>query len=302
VSKPTPERRPRPAAGVVPVLLLVTLLWGGSYPAIKATQATFPPLAFAAFRCAVATAVLLALGLLLGLRRPGPRLRDWARVAALGIAGNTLFQLGLVAGVHHTSPSHAALMVALSPVFATLLAWLCLGDRPSAARGAGILLAFAGAALILAPAGAGGGSGRATWLGDLLSLGAGLAWALYTVFGKPLLAREPPRDVTTWAMLFGTLPLLPLGLPGVGAVPWGSVSLGSWLLLAYLTVGTLVIANFLWYWALARAATARVVVITYLNPVIAALISIALGQETLSGRLAAGAVAVIGGVALAQRR
>src|SRR4029453_11317264 len=141
-------RRPADAA-VVPILLAVVLLWGGSYPAIKATQPFFPPLAFAAFRCGVAAVVLLAVGLATGALRPGVRRRDWGVVVLLGLLGNTLFHSLLIRGIHHTSPAHAALLVALSPVLATLLARFLHGEPLGRRRLGGIALGFAGVALIV---------------------------------------------------------------------------------------------------------------------------------------------------------
>jgi drug/metabolite transporter (DMT)-like permease len=72
-------------------------------------------------------------------------------------------------------------------------------------------------------------------------------------------------------------------------------------LIAYLSAGTIALANLLWYWALARAATARVVAFSYLIPVLATVIAVLAGQESLSPPLALGVMAVLGGVALVQR-
>jgi drug/metabolite transporter (DMT)-like permease len=252
----------------------------------------------AAFRCAVAAVLLLAVGLGAGLRPPGPRARDWLRVAGAGVLGNTAFHLCMVTGVHHTSPAHAALLIALSPLFAALLARLALGEPVGTRRLVGILLAFTGVGVIVLRGETPGGG---SWRGDLLSLGASLSWAAYTVLGKPLLARSGAREATTWATLFGTLPLLPLGLPGLAAVPWSALSPGRWLLLAYLSAGTIALANLLWYWALARAATARVVAFSYLVPLVATGVALAAGQEALTASLLAGGLAIVGGVALAQR-
>jgi drug/metabolite transporter (DMT)-like permease len=218
-------------------------------------------------------------------------------VVLLGLLGNTLFQVLMVTGVHHTSPAHAAILVALSPIFAALLARLLLGEPLGMRRLGGIGLAFVGVAVIVTR----GGDGTASWLGDLLSLGASLSWALYTVVGKPVLARATPLAVTTWATVFGAIPLLPLGLPGLGEVRWSALSMERWLLLAYLSAGTIAVANLLWYWALARTATARVVAFSYLIPVLATAIAVGAGQEALTLSLALGAAAVLGGVALAQR-
>jgi drug/metabolite transporter (DMT)-like permease len=218
-------------------------------------------------------------------------------VVLLALLGNTLFHALMVTGVHHTSPAHAAVLVAFSPLFAVLLARVLLGEPLGARRLSGIGLALVGVVVIVTR----GGAGTPSWLGDLLSLGASLAWALYTVIGKPVLARASPLAVTTWATFLGALLLLPLGLPGLREVRWGELSLGRWLLVGYLSAGTIALANLLWYWALARAATARVVTFSYLIPVVATAIAVAAGQEALSVSLALGAVAVLGGVALAQR-
>ena len=82
---------------------------------------------------------------------------------------------------------------------------------------------------------------------------------------------------------------------------WSGLSVGRWLLLAYLSAGTIALANLLWYVALARTATARVVAFSFLVPVIATVIAVLAGQETLSPSFALGAVAVLGGVAVTQR-
>ena len=121
------------------------------------------------------------------------------------------------------------------------------------------------------------------------------------MIGKPLLARAAPLAVTTWAAILGALPLLPLGLPGLAEVRWSALSTPRWLLIAYLSAGTIALANLLWYWSLARWPTTRVVAFSNLIPLVATAIAVGAGQEPLSGSLVLGAVAVLGGVAVAQR-
>jgi drug/metabolite transporter (DMT)-like permease len=178
-----------------------------------------------------------------------------------------------------------------------LLACLLYGEPVGARRTGGIALGFLGVVLIVMR----GSHGAASALGDLLSLGASLSWALYTVVGKRLLVRATPLAVTTWATLIGVVPLLPFGVPGLRDVRWSALTGGQWLLLAYLSAGTIALANLLWYMALARTSTARVVPFSFLIPLIATAIAVLAGQETLTLSLALGAVAVVGGVALAHR-
>jgi drug/metabolite transporter (DMT)-like permease len=287
-------------ASVAPVALFVVLLWGGSYPAIRSVQAVVSPVPLATFRAVVGSLVLLATLAGLAVLARGNRAgrRDWPTLALAGFAGTTVFQVCMVSSLRYTTPAHAALMVNLNPVFASLLARLFLGEPVSAQRALGILVALAGATLIVAR---GDVLGPAVSVaGDLLAVVAGLGWAVYSILAKPLLAVRPALEVTTLAMLIGTLPLLPLGLPGLVAVSWRELPPVTWLLLGYLSVLTQALSYLLWYWALARAATARVVVFSYLTPVVAGVISIGLGQEPLTAMLVTGALLVIGGVVLAQ--
>jgi drug/metabolite transporter (DMT)-like permease len=234
----------------------------------------------------------------LGLARRWPRLspREWGTVALVGIAGHAAFHLCLVGALALTTPAHAALFVNLSPLFATLLAAVTLGERLGIRQLGGVLLALAGLGVIVGRGDLTGG----TLLGDLLSVGCALAWTVYSVAAKPLLAVHPPLQITALALILGTPPLLLVGGASLLTVPWLSLGPGTWLLLAYLSVGTIIVAYVLWYWALARASAARVLAYSYLTPVVAAAISVAMGQDTPSVALAVGAVAVVAGVALTQ--
>ena len=245
----------------------------------------------------MAAIILVVVGLATGALRSTLRPRDWGVVGLLALFGNTLFQGLLVLGIHRTSPAHAAILVVLSPVLAAVLARLLYGEPVGVRRMGGIAISFLGVVLIVTR----GSHGAASMMGDLLSLGASLSWALYTVIGKRLLARATPLAVTTWATLLGAVPLLPVGMPGLRGVRWTALTGGQWLLLAYLSAGTIALANLLWYMALARTATARVVVFSFLIPLIATAIAVLAGQETLTLSLVLGAVAILAGVALAQR-
>jgi drug/metabolite transporter (DMT)-like permease len=216
----------------------------------------------------------------------------------LGLLGNTLFHILLVSAIHHTTPGHAAVLVALSPALAAVLARLLLGEALGRRRVSGIVLGFAGVALIVTRSSHGA---AASTLGDLLSLGASLSWALYTVVGKDLLTRATPLAVTTWATVVGVFPMLPVGLPGLVAVSWSAITPWQWFLLVYLSAGTIALGNLLWYVALARSVTARVVVFSFLAPLIATVMAALAGQGALTPALVLGGAAVLGGVALAQR-
>jgi drug/metabolite transporter (DMT)-like permease len=284
--------------GLLPALVAVSL-WGSSYAGLTSLQAIIPPVPLAAVRCLAAIGPL-AVAVALSPRRPGtrPGPGDWGRIVMLGLAGNTLFQLGLVASLHYTSPAHSALIVTLSPLMASLLAWVWLGEGLRRPQVLGILVAAAGIILVITGSGA---PSRGALLGDLLAGGAALSWAIYSVLGRPVVARYGALPVTLWTMVAGAVALLPVGLPGALAVPWSRLGLSEWALLGYLSLVTLSVANLCWFRALARLPTAQVVVCSHLTPLIATGLAAAAGQAPLTGQLVAGGAAVLVGVFLTQR-
>jgi drug/metabolite transporter (DMT)-like permease len=299
LSHPTPSASPGAGRDVPLVLamLAVVSLWGGTYSGIKALQATIPPLGLAGGRAMASALALVGVTLALRIRGPRPTWPDVRALVLLGLTGTTAFQLCLVGGVFLTTPSHTALMITLNPVFAAVLARLWLGEALSRTRASGILLALTGVVLITTR---GSGLDGGALVGNLIGLGAALAWAVYSVLAKPLLARRPALEVSALTLLIGSVPLFLLGLPDLLAVAWTALPARTWILLAYLSFGAIGAGYTIWYWALARAATARVVVFTYLTPVIAVLVSVGTGQEPMTAVLAAGAIAVIGGVVVTQ--
>jgi drug/metabolite transporter (DMT)-like permease len=266
---------------------------------LKAVQPLMSPVALAALRSGAGALVLALVAVSTGRLTPLPPRAEWPRLVLLGLAGNTVFQLCLIGGLHLTSPAHSALIVSLSPILTALLAWLALGEPLSQRRLLGIGLAFAGAAVLVTRDT--GLDAAGALAGDVLSVGSALAWAVYSVVGKPLLASRSPLQTTTLAMAVGALPLLGLGLPGLAAVPWRVLDPTTWALLGYLSILALALNYVLYYWALKRAPLAHVSVFQYLTPVVAVLLSVGAGLQAPTIPLVASALAVLGGVALAQR-
>ncbi len=284
-----------PRAWVVPALLLAVLIWGCVYSSIKYVQQGIPPTGLATLRTVVGAAFLLAIFL---VREGWPSLtpREWGHLTVLGLVGCTAFQLLLIWGLKWTTPSHSALLGNASPIFALFLAWCWLGEPLTGTKVAGFVLTFVGIIAILG-GGPGVDSDGSTLLGDVITLGSSLAWALFTVLGKPLLAHHPPLETTTLALSMGALALLPLGAGDLWRVQWETFSLLIWLNLAFLSfVGGL--AYLLWYYALSHAQAGQVAVFSQLTPVVAMTVSVMLGQELLTLPLLLGAGAVIAGVAL----
>jgi len=226
--------------------------------------------------------------------------RDWPRVALLGFLVIPLNQGFFLFGMVHSTPSHASLLYALTPLVVFLLARAMIRERTPWSALAGIAIAFAGVVVILAERGL--RHEMQLLGGDLLILVAVFAWSLYTVLSKPLLARYDAMAVTTGAIVSGTLMALPAAFIPGALTPLRSASLPVWGAIAYLAVGTSVIAYPLYMYALRHLDTAKVAVAQNTQPVITAILSWLVFRERFSGAFFLGAGLILAGVTWVETR
>jgi drug/metabolite transporter (DMT)-like permease len=139
-------------------------------------------------------------------------------------------------------------------------------------------------------------------LGDVLILGAVAAWVIFTADGKPFIGEHGAVRATAWAMIAGTLWMLPLA-PFVlhPALVWESGAAVKGCIL-YLALLSSVAAYLLWYWALGRTEASKVAIFSNLQPVATALAAWAVLGERIGWEVAVGGVLVLVGVRLTQAR
>ncbi len=282
------------------LMLIHSVISAGTYLAAKRALAELSP-----FELALARFVLAAViyGALL-LRRP-PRVarRDLWRLAGLGFVAIPLNQGLFLGGLSLTTPGHAALLYAMTPVFVFLLALLRREEGSSGLKIAGIVTAFVGAAVVLASRGQLGGAAatRAGLVGDLLVLCAVIAWAIYVVWGKPYAERYGAVATTGLTVIIGSLLYVPLGIAFSSGEHFRALSPVGWASLTYLVVLTSVVAYLIYYFALAREDASRVAIWSNTQPVLTALLAWAVYSERITGAFVAGGVLVVAGVAMTQR-
>lgn len=279
------------------MLVLMAVMWGVNFAAVKGALADLDVLAFSALRFALAATVLLGVVLARGERIRIPR-AEWLPVIALGLVGHTAYQVLFATGLSRTSTSHSSLILALVPVTVAVIGTVLRFERMGAAAWAGTILSLAGIGLVIAGSDP---SGQASAAGDLLTMGAMLAWSLYTVFGSPLLERHSPLVLTTATMCVGALGLGVLGAPSLVAQDWGAVSAEAWALLLYSALGGLVAAYVIWYMGVRAIGSARTAAYSNLVPVVALVVGWLFLGEMLSPVQWAGAAAALFGVWMTRR-
>lgn len=299
-----PERLSPAPRGLYLKLVLVALLWGGTYIAGRQLAATLPFMVAAALRYAVAAVALL--GFLLWREGRLPRLDawQWRRVAALGASGVFAYSAFFFAALGQIPASRAALIMATNPAWTALGAWLLMGARLRPVQGLGMTLALAGTWIVIS-----GGSlaslAAHIGAGEALSLAAALSWAAYTLLGRGLLVRgaAPPSPLaaTALAAAVGGVALVAASLLQAPQIQWAALAWPDAAAALYLGVLATALA-FVWYYDAVKAiGAARTAVFNNLVPVCAVLLAALLLAEPLDAPMLLGGLVTIAGVWLTNK-
>jgi drug/metabolite transporter (DMT)-like permease len=196
---------------------------------------------------------------------------------------------------------HGALILAALPVFTGVYAAVVHRRRPARTWLVGCALALAGEAGVVLLR-TGGRRGRAHVVGDLLVLAAALVVSLGYVAGA-LLSVEGYRSLGTtfWGVAIGALLVAPLGAALVAADGWPQADAVAWGSVVFLAVVTSIVGYVGWYWALARGGIARVGTVQFVQPFSGVALAALVLHERITLPLAAAGVAILAGIAVAQR-
>ncbi len=280
-------------------MILHSALSAGTYIVAKRALVELTAFELALVRFSLAG---LLYGLLLWRLRVRVDREDLAPLVALGVVAVPLNQGLFLLGLARSSPGHAALLYALTPIFVFLIARARLHERATVAKLAGIGLAFGGVVVVLLARGVVAFRGAASpLLGDLMILGAVLAWAVYAVWGKPYAERYGAVAFSGLSLLFGTLVYLPIGLAASDLDHLSRLSHAGWASAAYLVVITSVVCYVIFYWAMARVEASRVAIWSNLQPVVTAFLAWAIYGDRLTTPFLAGGAMVLAGVVLTER-
>jgi drug/metabolite transporter (DMT)-like permease len=276
--------------------LAIYLIWGSTYYAIRIGVESIPPLAMMGARCLAAGLVLYAWS-----RRTAPA-PDRSAWRAAFIAGGLLF-LGshgtLAWAEQRVASGEAALLGATDPLWLTLLDWRWgSGRMPGIWGRIGLLIGFAGVALLSAPEWGRGAAGLA--LANASIVGAAMAWAAGSIYGR---GAALPRDVgqsTALQLLAGSVWLAAASTAGgewrgFSAANVTQASAGA---LLYLIVFGSVIAFTAYIWLLRVTTASRVGTHAYVNPIVAVALGAALGGERVTILTLLSALTIVAGVVL----
>jgi drug/metabolite transporter (DMT)-like permease len=279
--------------------VIVSVVWGTTYLAIRIALETVPTLLLTGIRFTVAGAVLLAICLMRGDKMPRGR-SDYANILLAGVLMVGIGNLAVVWAEHWVPSGFTALLVATSPFWMALLE-LMRGntDRLSPQKIMGLVIGFSGVALLVAPRLAGTHLNLPFLMGVLALQIGSIAWNIGSVRSKYHVTNAAPLVSAGLQMLLAGL-LLDLAGLLAHELPALHFTTRSFLALAYLTVAGSVIAYTAYVYALSKLPTATVSLYAYINPAIAVVAGWLFASEALGWREIVAMIVILAGVALVQ--
>jgi len=266
------------------MLLLLAVLWGGSFFFNGVAVRELPSLTLVWLRVLVAAAALLFMLRLLGNQMPTGR-GVWAAFFGMGLLNNGIPFVLIVWGQHHIASGLASILNATTPLFTALVAdRLTPDEKLTPLKAMGVLVGFAGAILLIGPDALTGLG--ANVLAQLACLAGAVSYAFAGIFGRRFkrmgvapLATAAGQVCASTALLLPFMLLVdrPWTLPAPHAATWGAV-LGVGLL-------STALGYVLYFRILAAAGATNLMLVTFLIPVSAILLGVlALGEVLPIGR------------------
>jgi drug/metabolite transporter (DMT)-like permease len=284
-----------PLIGVVCVVF-TALGWGLNWPATKYLLTACPPLSARGVSGLVAGLVLFAMAASCGETLVVPRYL-WGRLATAALLNVTAWMGFTTASLVWLPAGQAATLAYTMPVWAVLLAWPLLGERPVPRQIGAIVLGICGVVILV-----GGTSFRldaARFPGILLALSAAVLFAFGTVLSKRMPIPLPRIALTAWQVTLGCIPLLGGGVTFERA-DFASLPLIGWVAMAYTALISMGICYLLWFAAVRRLKASSAAVTTLLTPCVGVTASslvlgdpLTLSQAASLGLIGAGIVMAI---------
>jgi len=283
--------------GIYILLVIVSVLWGGSFVVVKDAALVVSPINLAFIRFLFASPIMLTM--LLVYKKPKRvAIRDLGWVALLGLTGVTLLYLLQYTGIYLTNASNASVLINTNVLFIAILSTIFLKEKISVKRALGIATAFFG--VFIVTAGYSFSINGGGLFGSLLVVLSAFCWAVYSIVGKHLMRRYDDFTLNTYAFVFGTLfflPSLDLNQMGNLLIDFSKV----WFSIFYLSILCSAFGYTVWYYGLSKMDASKTAVFLNLIPLSAILFSVFFLHEVLTIQFIIGALLILSGVYITQK-
>jgi drug/metabolite transporter (DMT)-like permease len=282
------------------LLGLMILLWSANFVIAKFAVSQFPPVLAAGMRMMLAAIFILPVYFWEGRK---VRAHRWTRadlpvlvgLGMLGLAGN---QVCFLIGIQRTSVAHAVIVFSLTPILVLLIASALKHESITSRKITGMLVAAAGVVVLqVGP----DQTRQATLTGDALITAGTLAFAMFTVFGRPASVKLGSITVNTFGYVSCGLALTPITIWQASKFDFSAITPAGWASVVYMAIFPSVVCYTIYYYALSYLAASRVAALTYLEVPLATLMAVPALGEDVTYAVVLGGLLVLAGVWLTER-
>jgi drug/metabolite transporter (DMT)-like permease len=283
------------------LLVLTVLFWSGNFILGRGIRELIPPVSLNFWRWMGAFVILLPFGLPRILRQRDLFRKHWKMILLLSIPSITIFNAFIYTALQTTTATNTALVNAMVPILIALTAWLALGERLSLVQYTGVLISLLGLLFIVTRGELAMLRSMTLSRGDLWTLGAAMAWAVYSVMLRKRPGEMDPIAFLTLLVGFGLIFALPWYLWELSNKGGFSLSPASMASLAYVALFPSVLSYIFWNNGVHKVGANRTGIFIHLMPVFSIVMAALFLNERLRLFHVAGMLLIFTGIILTTR-
>lgn len=244
-----------------------------------------------------------ALFWLISLFLPKERIEkgDSLKIVAASFTGLFVPQMTFLMAITMSSSIDTAVLGTLGPIFTMFFAFIFLGEPITGRKAGGVALSFAGVIFLIFNSVHSGGASSSSPMGIALLLLNSISFSFYLGYFRPLISKYSVVTFMKWMFLSSLLLSLPFSFKGLISTDFAAIPAGIRWEIGYLIVFATFFAYFLIPFGQKRIRPTLVSMYNYLQPIIAAIVSIAIGMDSLTWQKILATAFVVGGVVLVSR-
>lgn len=226
---------------------------------------------------------------------------DYWKIAAASLVGLFIPQMTFLMAITMTSAIDTAIIGTLGPIFTMIFAFLFLKEPITGKKAGGVALSFAGILFLIFNSVHAGGAAVTSPLGVVLLLLNSISFSLYLGIFRPLISKYSVVTFMKWTFLFALIVSLPVSAKGLITTNFLAIPINVRWEIGFLIFFATFVAYFLIPYSQKLIRPTLVSMYSYLQPIIAAIVSIWTGIDTLDWQKILSAILIVGGVILVSK-
>lgn len=220
--------------------------------------------------------------------------KDMKRIALLALFGVVINQIFFIYGLSITTPINSSIIMISNPIMVFIFTLFVLKERITVLKISGLTMAVVGAVMILRYRG-NFEVGSDTIAGDLMTLINSASWAIFVVMVKPIMMKYNTVTAMRWLFLFGSIYMIPIGFVETLHTDWQAFTGHAVFAILFVIIATTFFAYFLNIYGLQELSPNTVSAYIYLQPFLASLFAILMGEDQLTPtKLLSGFLIILG--------